>query len=108
MEEAIHRVVDTHFSQRDCARDCVEVNMLRAKVNNAFMIISILLGSLLSLNGVIFLQVYSLDKSLTSKVASIETMDAGIKQRLDQHRQELTTIEGWHLNPKGTNEHTTR
>ncbi len=100
MEEKLRRLAEDHFGDKDCAKNCVEVNILRAKLNNAFMITSILLGSLLSLNGVIFLQVYSMDKTISSKIANIEGTEAGLKQRIDQHRQELTTIENWHLGAK--------
>ncbi len=100
MEDKLRRVAENHFDTQDCAKNCVEVNILRAKLNNAFMITSILLGSLLSLNGVIFLQVYNMDKTISSRITNVEATEVGIKQRLDQHRLELTTIEGWHLGGK--------
>lgn len=100
MEERLRKIAENHFEGPDCAKNCVEVNILRAKLNNAFMITSILLGSLLSLNGVIFLQVYQMDKTVSSRITSIEATEQGLKQRIDQHRAELTTIENWHLGNK--------
>ncbi len=99
LEEMLRQVAENHFGGQDCAKNCVEVNILRAKVNNAFMIIGILLGSLLSLNGVIFMKINTMDTTLTSKISQLEASEAGLVKRIDQHRTELSTIESWHVAP---------